>query len=143
MNDMVRSHSAVGALASDAKPPRNLASMLWFAVPVLALVAAAVLLVAGNWLKAFDTGAPPVEKVTFERMVLDGQGIHVKVRVGGSEPVSIAQVQVDGAYWSFKQDPPGELNHLSSAWLNIPYPWVLGEKHEIKVVTKTGKKLKK
>jgi zinc transporter, ZIP family len=143
MNKIVHPQAGIGSSASDAKPAANLISLLWIAVPVLALVAAAIWLVSGDWLKVFDTGAPPVEKVTFERMILDGEGIHVKVRVGGSEPVTIAQVQVDEAYWSFTQNPPGELNHLSSAWLNIPYPWVFGEKHEIKVVTRMGTTFKK
>jgi zinc transporter ZupT len=57
--------------------------------------------------------------------------------------VSVAQVQIDEAYWSFSQDPPGQLGHLSSAWLRVPYPWVLGEKHEIKLVTRTGATFKK
>jgi zinc transporter, ZIP family len=143
MSEMIRPQPSAGASASGAKPPGNLVSLVWIAVPVLALVAAAIWLVSGDWLKAFDTGAPPVEKVTFERMILDGDGIHVKVRVGGSEPVTIAQVQVDEAYWSFTQNPSGELAHLSSAWLDIPYPWVLGEKHEVKVVTKMGTTFKK
>jgi zinc transporter ZupT len=120
-----------------------LTELLWFAVPLVALLAAAAWLIAGDWLRAFDTGAPPVERVTFERTILDGQGIHVKIRAGGSEPISIAQVQIDEAYWSFKQDPPGALDYLSSAWLHLPYPWVLGEKHEIKLVTKTGTTFKK
>jgi zinc transporter ZupT len=123
--------------------PRSAANLLWFALPLLALLAASAWLITSDWLKAFDTGAPPVEKLTFERVVLDGNGMRVKVRAGGSEPVTVAQVQVDEAYWSFTQDPPGELNHLSSAWLQIPYPWVLGEKHEIKVVSKTGATFKK
>ena len=33
----------------------------------------------------------------------------VLVRAGGSEPMTIAQVQVDDAYWQFTQDPPGPL----------------------------------
>jgi zinc transporter, ZIP family len=143
MNETIRPQPAIGTATSGAKPPGNLFNLLWAAVPVLALVAAAIWLVSGDWLKAFDTGAPPVEKVTFERMILDREGIHVKFRVGGSEPVTIAQVQVDEAYWSFTQNPPGELSHLSSAWLDIPYPWVLGEKHEMKVVTKMGTTFKK
>jgi zinc transporter ZupT len=128
--------------ATEAAPPpqrRSLAlSLLWFVVPLLALALAAVWLMASDWLKAFETGAPPVEKVTFERTILDGTGIHAKVRASGSEPVTIAQVQVDEAFWSFTQEPPGPLRHLSTAWLHIPYPWVLGEKHEIKVLTKAG-----
>jgi len=117
---------------------RTYVDLLWFAVPVVALVLAAAWLITGEWLKTFDTGAPPVEKVTFERTVLDSNGIHVQVRASGSEPITISQVQVDEAYWSFAQEPQGPLGHLSSAWLHIPYPWVLGEKHEVKVVTKTG-----
>jgi ZIP family zinc transporter len=143
MNEIVRPDSVISERASDARPRRALANVLWFILPLLALGAAAVWLITSGWLKVFDTGAPPVEKITFERIVLDGQGIHVKVRAGGSEPMTIAQVQVDEAYWTFTQRPQGPLNHLSSAWLDIPYPWVLGEKHEIKVVTKTGTTFKR
>ena len=125
------------------RPPASAASLLWVVLPVLALVLATVWLVGSDWLKAFDAGAPPVEKLTFERTILDGDGIHVTVRAGGSEPVTIAQVQVDDAYWTFRQEPPGPLDRLASAWLHIPYPWVLGEKHEIKVVSKTGTTFKK
>jgi zinc transporter ZupT len=139
MNEMPRPAPATDASAQ----PRTFTSVLWFALPMLALVLASVWLIAGDWLKAFDTGAPPVEKLTFERTVLDGGGIQVKVRAAGSEPVTIAQVQVDEAYWSFTQDPSGPIGHLSSAWLRIPYPWVLGEKHEIKVLSKTGTTFKK
>jgi zinc transporter, ZIP family len=139
MNDTA--HPQLNASASVDSAPRSpgFASLLWFAVPLLALIAAAGWLIASDWLKVFQTeGVPPVEKVTFERTILDHNGIHVQVRATGSEPITIAQVQIDEAYWSFTQDPPGALNHLSSAWLHMPYPWVLGEKHEIKVVTKTG-----
>lgn len=143
MNEIVGPQAAVAEPVSGARPARNLTDLLWLAVPLIALIAAAAWLITGDWLKAFDTGVPPVEKVTFERTILDGQGIHAKIRAGGSEPVTIAQIQIDEAYWSFKQDPAGPLDHLSSAWLHVPYPWVLGEKHEIKVVTKTGTTFKK
>lgn len=122
---------------------RGAASLVWLALPFLALAAAAVWLVASDWLKAFDTGAPPVEKIAFERTILDNEGIRLKIRAGGSEPITIAQVQVDEAYWSFTQEPGGPLTNLSSAWLRIPYPWGLGEKHEIKLLSKTGATFKK
>jgi len=60
------------------------------------------------------------------------------VRAGGSEPMSIAQIQVDDAYWSFTQDPQGPIARGSTVWLRIPYPWVLGEAHTINIVTNTG-----
>ena len=120
------------------KTGRSLSDYLWFALPLIALVLATVWLSTSDWLRAFNVGAPPVERLTFERTVLDSDGIHLYVRAGGSEPVTIAQVTVDDAFWTFTQDPPGSLDRLDSAWLHIPYPWVLGEAHEIKVRTRTG-----
>ena len=66
-------------------------------------------IVAADPMRSFDNGAPPVETLTFERTILDGDGIHLLVRAGGSEPMTIAQVQVDDAYWLFTQDPPGAI----------------------------------
>ena len=73
-----------------------------------------------------------------ERHVLNDEGIALLVRAGGTKPVGIAQVQVDGAYWTFAQDSPGALGNLSSAWLRVPYPWVLGETHHVVLITRTG-----
>jgi zinc transporter ZupT len=137
MNEIVRPPSDI-ARALETHSGSRYARWAWFALPFVALVLATAWLVGGDWLKAFDSGAPPVEKLTFERVVLDGDGIRLKVRAGGSAPVVIAQVQVDEAYWQFRQDPAGPLDSLSTAWLHIPYPWVLGEKHGIKVLSKTG-----
>ena len=88
--------------------------------------------------KPFGGEPPPVEELTVERTVLDERGIAFRVRAGGTDPVSIAQVQVDGAYWRFTQDPPGALPRLSTAWISIPYPWVEGETHNVVFITRTG-----
>jgi ZIP family zinc transporter len=88
--------------------------------------------------KPFGDAPPPVEELTVERTVLDQNGIALKVRADGTEPVSIAQVQVDGAFWQFTQNPPGPVPRLASAWIKIPYPWVEGETHKILFVTRTG-----
>jgi hypothetical protein len=107
-------------------------------LPLFVLGVAAAWLFMGEALRVFDSGVPPIEKLTFERRVLDENGIHLKVRAGGSEPMTIAQVQVDEAYWKFTQEPQGNIERVASAWLHIPYPWVFGEAHKVKVVTKTG-----
>jgi zinc transporter ZupT len=143
MTENVHAQAQVSKSTDARRPSLANASILWFALPLLALVVAGAWLVNSDWLKAFDTGAPPVEKLTFERVILDGSEIRLKVRAGGSETVTIAQVMVDDAYWSFTQDPPGPINRLSSAWLHVPYPWVLGEKHVVKVLSKTGVVFKK
>jgi len=122
--------------AISAQSPQS--SLLWLAVPLFLLGLAGAWLFKTDPLQVFNTGAPPIEKLTFERRVLDDKGIRLKVRAGGSEPMMIAQVQVDEAYWQFTQDPPGELARMSSAWIQIPYPWVVGEAHKVVLVTKTG-----
>ena len=81
---------------------------------------------------------PPVEVVAFQRVELDADGIAVHLLNDGPDPVTVAQVMVDDAYWAFTQDPPGELSHLGRATLHIPYPWVEGEAHAIRLVSRNG-----
>ncbi len=119
-----------------AAPSRS--ALLWVILPLLAFVGAIAVLIATNPLARFDNGTPPVENIAFERTILDGGGLRVLVRAGGAEPMTIAQVQVDDAYWQFTQDPPGPLPRGASAWIQVPFPWVLGEAHAIKLVTTTG-----
>ncbi len=111
---------------------------------LLVLVPLALMLVAFVWiaaldpLRSFNNGAPPVEGLTVERTVLDQTGIQVLVRAGGSEPMMIAQVHVDDAFWSFAQDPAGPIARGATAWIRIPYPWVQGEAHLIALLSNTG-----
>jgi hypothetical protein len=130
--------SGIVAEPGEGRPGFALIDLVWLALPVGLLVLAGAWLWLADPLRVFDSGAPPVEQLTFERTLLDQDGIHLQVRAGGSEPMTIAQVQVDEAYWTFRQEPPGELARVASAWLHIPYPWVLGEAHKVKVVTNTG-----
>ena len=81
---------------------------------------------------------PPVEQLTFQRVALDPDGIIVTVLNDGPDPVTIAQVQVDEAFWSFTSDTGRVLNHLGRATLTIPYPWVEGDAHVLRIVTSTG-----
>ena len=82
-------------------------------------------------------GVPPVEVLTFQRVELTPRGITAVVLNDGPDPVTIAQVQVDDAYWQFTVEPK-TLPHLRQATLAIPYPWVEGETHRVKVLTSTG-----
>jgi zinc transporter ZupT len=103
---------------------------------LLALFAAAFLILRP--LDRLTENVPPIETLVVERTALGAAGIAVWVRAGGSAPLSIAQVQVDGAYWRFTQTPPGPLSRLESARIDIPYPWVDGETHHLKFITSTG-----
>lgn len=112
--------------------------LVWILLPLLVLAGSIGWIVVSDPLRSFDNGAPPVEALTFERTILDETGIHLLVRAGGSAPMTIAQVQVDDAYWRFTQDPPGEIARGATAWLNVPYPWVLGEAHRVVALTNMG-----
>jgi len=57
---------------------------------------------------------------------------------GGPDPVEVAQVTVDDAYWSFEIEPTARIPRLGRATLTIPYPWVEGEAHALRVITSTG-----
>jgi zinc transporter ZupT len=83
-------------------------------------------------------GYPPVERLTFQRVALEPGAIVVSLLNDGPDSVTISQVQVDEAYWTFEATNTDPLGHLGRTTLRIPYPWVTGEAHIVKVLTSTG-----
>lgn len=129
---------------STSPPPTPLAARsplarlaLWLG-PLVLFLAALIGIAALDPLRGFGSDAPPVEAITVERTVLDETGIALMIRAGGSEPMVIAQVMVDDAFWTFAQEPTGPIARGDTAWLRIPYPWVLGEAHLVNVLSSTG-----
>ncbi len=57
---------------------------------------------------------------------------------GGPDPVTIAQVTVDDAFWTFTMAPSNTVPRLGRATIEIPYPWVQDEAHEITLLSSTG-----
>jgi len=104
---------------------------------LLSIAAVFAALIASDVFQA-SKQVPPIERLTVERVLLGKKGIEALVRAEGSAPVSIAQVQVDGAYWTFAQMPSGPINRLSSAQIRIPYPWISGDTHKLLFITSTG-----
>ncbi len=116
----------------------NRFAWLWAVIPLAILGGLIWLFFATDPLKPLGVSAPPLESITVERTILNDQGISLLIRADGSEPVQIAQVQVDGAYWTFTQEPAGPLSRLETARVDLPYPWVEGEAHHIAFITSTG-----
>lgn len=81
---------------------------------------------------------PPIEDISIQRVTLDGGGIVLEVFCNGPDPVTIAQVSVDDAFWSFTISPSREMKRMDSAKITIPYPWVSGEAHKVALLTSTG-----
>ena len=84
----------------------------------------------------FTAAFPPLEELSIQRIILPATGkIQVEVINGGPDPVTVAQVLVDEAYWSHSVTPSRTIHRLGQATITIDYPWVDGEPHEIMLIT--------
>lgn len=107
-------------------------------IPLVVLGALIGLFLELNPLRALTGNQPPVEQLTIQNHVLRQNEIRLNVVNGGPEPVTVSQVQVDEAYWSFSIEPDRTIPRLGKATITIPYHWVHGELHEVRLVTSTG-----
>ena len=120
--------------------PRS-SGALWLAavLPILLLAVLLAFVVRTRPAEYLQSeGTPPVERLAIERAVLGADGIELTVLNDGPDPVTIAQVTVDDAYWAFTAEGGTVLRHLGRTKLMIPYPWVGGEAHLVKILTSTG-----
>lgn len=123
---------------------KSRSGMAGIPTPVLALVP--LLLLAGVVALIVRTDAglgerelPPIETLNVQRVTLpEPNKIEISVVNDGPDPITIAQVLVDDAYWQFDLKPAGELDRLESATIAIPYPWVKDEGHSIQILSSTG-----
>jgi zinc transporter, ZIP family len=107
-------------------------------IPLAALAAVIAFLLIGKPLEQLTQSAPPVEDLVIETVDLTPGLISLNVRADGSEPVVIAQVQVDGAWRLFTATPSTTIGRLGSARIDIPYVWIEGESHHILLLTNAG-----
>ncbi|MDH3290380.1 MAG: metal transporter [Gemmatimonadota bacterium] len=110
----------------------------WALLPVVLLAAMAVVFGQSGLVQFMRRGVPPVEELTFERVTLKPDVITVGIVNGGPDPVTVVQVLVDEAFWAFSIEPGSRIPRLGRATIEIPYPWVPNERHEIMVLTSTG-----
>src|SRR5687768_15230716 len=123
-----------------APPPKSRVP-IWvkgLAPLVLLAILVFVFLKAGP-VGVFRQAFPPIEQLTVQRVSLPDPGLmRLTVVNGGPEPVTIAQIYVDDASWAHTIDGDRTVGRLERRTISIPYPWVEGEPHLIKVVTSTG-----
>lgn len=126
-------------MSDQSTPTRSpMIRLLLVLLPLAAMLGAFIWIASLDPLRSFNNGAPPIEALTVERTILDESGIGLLVRAGGSEAMVIAQVAVDDAFWTFTQDPPGPIARGQAVWVQLPYPWVLGEAHLVNMLSNTG-----
>lgn len=107
-------------------------------IPLLLLgVVLSYIVITGGGLQ--DLAGPPVEQVKVQRVTLPEPGV-IKVEIvnDGPQPVTIAQVIVDDAYWQFTAAPSNLIPRFGKATFTIPYPWVEEEAHLIMFLTNIG-----
>jgi ZIP family zinc transporter len=124
-------------------PERSRGRALVYALAPLVVLAGVVLVfVRTDPLSSVRPETPPVEELTITRAVLhdDPHSIELSVTNGGPDPVTIAQVQVDDAYWRYTIDPGNEIRRLGRATISLDYPWVEGEPLAITLISRNGVK---
>ncbi|MBA2277122.1 MAG: metal transporter [Chloroflexia bacterium] len=105
----------------------------------LALLAGVLALIVTTDAGLGERNVPPIETLNVQRVTLPEPGlIELEVVNDGPDPVTIAQVLVDEAYWQYEIDPGPTLDRRDSATVTIPYPWVQDEAHGIALVSETG-----
>jgi zinc transporter ZupT len=124
---------------SSTTQPHTFKRIVWLVLPLILLAGVIALFLASGAGIPAQAGLPPIEELTVQRVLLPAPNeVIVEVINSGPDPVTIAQVVVDDAYWTFSIDPGPDLARLASATIKIPYPWVEGEAHTIMLVTSTG-----
>jgi zinc transporter ZupT len=120
-------------------PPRPKHAWLKGLAPLVLLAILVVAFLRFGPLGVLRQGFPPIEELTIERVTLPQPGrMQLHVVNGGPEPVTIAQVLVDDATWTHSIDGPREVGRLETRVITVPYPWVQGEPHVVKLVTRNG-----
>ncbi|MFK7696045.1 ZIP family metal transporter [Paenibacillus sp. HJGM_3] len=116
-------------------PRRKL--LVWALLPAILLIALLTAIgLLGTGIR--DEPAAPIEMLNVERIKLTDDGFEVKVMNSGPHDVTIAQVVVDDSFWNASFQPGDTLQRFGSATIHIPYPWVAGDPHEIKLITSNG-----
>lgn len=108
-------------------------------LPLVLLGALIMVFINTNPIDIATADLPPVEKLNFEYIDLpEANVIEVHVINAGPDPVTVAQILVDDAYWQFTIEPGNTLDRLDQAVITINYPWVETEPHEIVILTDSG-----
>ncbi len=116
--------------------PNRAASWAAVVVPLVALAILLGVLLSSDPLRDLTT-APPAEAVAVERVTLNDGAVELRVRNDGAEPVTIAQVLVNDAYWDHATSRR-TLERYESATVDLTYPWQDGLPLVVTFVTATG-----
>ena len=130
---------SVSPVSADEVRTRKLPTWVKGIGPLALLAVLVLVFLRFGPIGVFRQAFPPVEELTIQRVSLPAPGLMRLVVVnGGPEPVTIAQVVVDDATWRHTIAGERTVERLQRRTIDVPYPWVEGEPHIVKVVSSTG-----
>lgn len=104
----------------------------------LLLLAGLISVIASWGTGVEEQQAAPIEVLNFERIILTDDGFEVRILNSGPKELTVAQVVVDDSFWNASYSPSPTLERFGSSTIYIPYPWVEGDPHQIKLITSNG-----
>ncbi|MBS3096879.1 ZIP family metal transporter [Candidatus Woesearchaeota archaeon] len=113
---------------------------LWVSalLPVFLLIILLFVFLKFGPLGVFKSSVPPIEVAFIQRVAFSPEHITLEVFNDGPEPVTIAQVMVNGAYWKFDMEQSKTLNPLEKGKIDIFYPWLDGDFEKITLISRNG-----
>ena len=120
MLDATETTATRSSPASGSPEPTPSRMPVWLrgVLPLLLLGALVAIFLRFGPVGVFQAAFPPVEELTIQRVSFPAEGaLRIHVVNGGPEPVTIAQVTVDDAFWEFTVDPASLVPRLGSATL--------------------------
>jgi zinc transporter ZupT len=134
------------ATPREALPERALPRGLSVTTALLAVVPLALLVAmivafatwGGELLGPSPVPADALGRLDVERIAFRPDEIAVQVVNSGPAELVVAQVIVNDAIWSFSISPDPAIPRLGRATISVPYPWLEGEPHAVKIVTSNG-----
>ncbi|MGG1634964.1 ZIP family metal transporter [Paenibacillus sp. NRS-1760] len=113
-------------------------TVLLLGIMPLLLLAGLISVIASWGTGVEEQQAAPIEVLNFERIILTEDGFEVRILNSGPKELTVAQVVVDDSFWNASYAPSPTLERFGSSTIYIPYPWVEGDPHQIKLITSNG-----
>lgn len=107
-------------------------------LPIILLILLLLVFLKFGPLGVFKSSVAPIENIFIQKVIFSPEHITLDVINDGPEPVTIAQVLVNEAYWQFTIEPSSILNPLDRAKIEISYPWLEGDAEVIKLISRNG-----
>jgi zinc transporter ZupT len=89
-------------------------------------------------LGVFSSTIIPLENAFIQKVWFSPDHMSIEVFNDGPEPIIVAQVLVNEAYWQFSMQPFTTLQPLEHGMVEVDYPWLAGDPQVIKLVSRNG-----